>query len=316
MGGDLPPTEIFHAVLLIAETRPAKDVFVVFGHNIALETARNIYAPKNDSARIEFFETTEVIGTEDSPLFAVRRKKDSSLLKAITMLREGYLDGFVSAGNTGALVAGASLTLPALPGIDRPALLATIPSRRGDVAVLDIGATVSCKAKHLMQFAKMGIAYQKCIKGVNRPTVGLLNIGIEAKKGRSEECLAYEAMQENCFGGEFIGNIEGADVFRGKVDVLVTDGFSGNVFLKTSEGISSFVFESLQGSLPDSQEISDFYRQLNYEERAGAVVCGVDGIIVKCHGYSSQKAIRNGIQGVISLIESKFTNAMKEILQD
>ncbi len=183
---------------------------------------------------------------DDDPLIAVRRKKDSSLCQGLQYLKEKKIDAFVSAGNTGALLFAAKTTLKTLKGIDRPALLALLPTKKKEVAVLDVGANLSLKPDHIVQFAQMGIAYQKS-RGIENPIVGLLNIGIEAKKGTpqlQEAYLKLDAMNRD--QPFFAGNIEGKDVFHGNIDVLVTDGFTGNVFLKTAEGIAAFILEQLE----------------------------------------------------------------------
>ncbi len=273
---------------------------------------------------IKCVKVSDVITMEDDPLVAVRRKKDSSLLVGLEKLRTFELDAFVTAGNSGALLAGATICLPLLPGIDRPALMALIPTKKEPVAVLDVGANIHVKPENLYQFALMGIAYQKA-RGIASPTVGLLNIGAEAQKGTPELRKAYHLLQGLNHSAPlnspvFAGNIEGRDVFHGNIEVLVTDGFTGNVFLKTSEGIAAFILEHMDNlapieSLPPFKStIQSLRHRLHYAEYPGAILCGVDGIIVKCHGASSPKALLNSIKGAARLVNHFFLEKIKHEL--
>ncbi len=261
----------------------------------------------------------------DEPVLAVSRKKESSLVVGIRLLKRHKIHAFVSAGNTGALIASAAIQLPRLHGIKRPALLVSLPTVSGTVAVLDVGGNVQCKAHHLVQFAQMGAAYQSCSEGIAIPAVGLLNIGLEPKKGTSAVREAYQVLlqQQNDSPDQrmrFIGNVEGREVFQGKIDVLVTDGFTGNVLLKTTEGVSSFIFDFIQDTLQNSQnkEVTDalvnMRRYFSYAEYPGAFVCGVEGIVVKCHGDSSSRAMLNGIKGAANLIATDVLTRMKDML--
>jgi len=245
---------------------------------------------------------SEVIEMGDAPLTAIRTKKDASLVHGIQALKNGQLDAFVSLGNTGALVACATLTLPHLPGIDRPALLATLPTLQSPVAVLDVGGSVHVKADHFVAFAALGAAYQRRMHGIARPRVGLLNIGEESEKGTAKHRAAYALLQQPHADFTFVGNIEGRDVFRGVVDVLVTDGFTGNVFLKTAEGAAAFILDSLHASLAELPAFQAARRQVDYAQYPGAVLCGVEGIVIKCHGCSSPEALYHGILGAVALI--------------
>jgi phosphate acyltransferase len=323
MGSDRSPAILFKAVEQAAKEFPQVD-FVIFVTQAALDEILLHHSahlhPR--SAHLEFHIVSDVIEMHDEPLIAIRHKKNSSLVLGFKFLRKRYLDGFVSAGNTGALIAGATLSLPLLPGIKRPALLAVLPTETGRVAIIDVGGNVSYKAYHLAQFAQLGVAYQRCWEGIERPRVGLLNIGVESKKGTSEVRQAYQLMQVMAQREEmlFIGNVEGREVFQGAVDVLVTDGFTGNVLLKTSEGVSSFILSQLQAVL---QEIAPDHRmpilrhlqqKFDYEEYNGAIVCGVDCVAVKCHGQSSPKGLLRGIQGAIRLVQNGFIHQIKQQL--
>jgi glycerol-3-phosphate acyltransferase PlsX len=323
MGSDRSPTALFKAVQRAAEEFSQVN-FVVFVTQAALDEIFLQFPIQEfiKQASLEFHIVSDVIEMQDEPLVAIRQKKNSSLVLGLKLLKKRYLNGFVSAGNTGALIAGATLSLPLLPGIKRPALLATLPTEKGNVVILDVGGNVSCKAYHLAQFAQLGIAYQRCCKGIEQPRVGLLNIGVESKKGTSEVRQAYQLLQaiSERQKVQFVGNVEGRELFQGAVDILVTDGFTGNVLLKTSEGVSAFILQRfhqvLQDVVPD-QCSSILYRlqsQFDYEEYSGALVCGVEGVAIKCHGQSSSQGLLRGIQGAIRLVKQNFIQQMGQQL--
>jgi glycerol-3-phosphate acyltransferase PlsX len=254
------------------------------------------------SKKFKVIHCPEFIGMDEPPLISLRKKKNASMNVGLRLLREGKLDALVSAGNTGALVSSAKLILKTTKGILRPALLTLMPTKKNPVAVLDVGANVQAKAEHLLQFAKLGVAYQKA-RGIERPSVGLLNIGSEAMKGTSEHRIAYHELQMSPL--RFVGNIEGKSVFDGEVDVLVTDGFTGNILLKTAEGIASLILDRL----PPQAEAKEFH-SLHYSEYPGALLAGVRGVVIKCHGYSSPKAFINGILGAFELAKEKFLDKL------
>lgn len=313
MGGDRPPEELFEGVIQAAAAlRPAFTLVAVATPNV-VESIKS-RAP----AGVEFYPVADSIAMVDEPVGAVRQKKQSSIVVAMRLLKKGYVHALVSAGNTGALITSATLTLRTIPGIRRPALLAFLPTERGTVAIVDVGGSVSCRPHHLVQFAHLGSAYVRCLLGVESPTVGLLNIGVESKKGTSNVREAYRILSEQCqsFAAKgvnppmhFRGNCEGRDVFGGAVDVLITDGFSGNVFLKTAEGVADFIFASMKRSLKSAQSealelaLDQLQKQFNYAEYPGAIVCGVNGIVIKCHGHSTSLALLSGIRGAASMLQ-------------
>jgi glycerol-3-phosphate acyltransferase PlsX len=264
--------------------------------------------------------TPEFIEMDESPLYALRRKKKASMCEGLRLLKAKKLDAFISAGNTGAFVSAAKMILGNIPGILRPALLARMPTKKLPVTVLDVGASIQCKAAHLVQFAKMGAAYCK-IHGIDNPTVGLLNIGSEPIKGTSELRLAYQELQKPHTEFRFAGNIEGKSVFEGDVDVLVTDGFTGNVFLKTGEGIASLILDRFGGLIPPGEykklhpQIQDLASTLHYAEHPGALLAGVRGIVIKCHGYSTPGAFDKAILGAIDLVQGNFSEIIERQLR-
>lgn len=330
MGGDSSPQVLFQAVHQAChqaynEVDPTChfDVFAT-KEEIGHLKQKDSY----DYNRINFIEVADYVTSEDSPLSVVRHKKETSMAIGIRMIRDKMLDAFVSAGNTGALIAYTALTLPLLPNCESPALLAVLPTANGNVAVIDVGGSILCKAEQLVQFAYDGVAYQQCIAGITSPRVGLLNIGEESAKGPSELRKAYKILQEysdhNNQQMVFVGNVEGREVFQGKVDVLVTGGFAGNIFLKTAEGASSFLLSHLQKAFEDAKalhadhgayaQIKEVLQQLkqysSYDEYPGAMICSVDGIVVKCHGYSSPRGMYNAIIGAIKLAKYDIINNM------
>jgi glycerol-3-phosphate acyltransferase PlsX len=254
---------------------------------------------------------------EDNPLYAVRRKKDSSLYLGVQMLKEGYLDAFISSGNTGALMAASKLLLSTLPGVDRPALLSLLPTRKTEIAVLDVGANTSYKAKHLLQFALLGAAFQKS-RGIAHPKVGLLNVGAEAKKGTPELRTVYESLKKMPSPPFlFIGNIEAREVFQGGIDVLVTDGFTGNVFLKTAEGIAVVILDELEESMreqefsPLNPTLTKLRHHLHFAKYPGALLAGVDGIVIKCHSNASFDSVLSSITSAVRLTQHHFLDSIK-----
>ncbi len=324
MGSEQAPDVYFAALADVTRDLDDPDTLVAFGTPEVL--ARLEADSSRLSARMQRLSLVpcpEVIEMDDSPLSAIRHKKNSSMVTGIRQLRDGELHAFVSAGNTGALVASGTIMLPMLPEVERPALLAMLPTRRGYVAVIDVGGNVSCKPQHLVQFAKMGAAYLRSYGLNHAPVVGLLNIGEESKKGTTEARQAYEMLQEACNEQSqmvFAGNIEGREVFQGKVDVLVTDGFTGNIFLKTSEGVSYFILEYLQDAFSEDPDprldsvIRTLHAIVDYDEYPGAIVSGVDRILIKCHGCSSSRAMRKGLLGARDLLKGGWLDAMRQQL--
>lgn len=310
MGNDNSPTDLLRA--LEALPLPAQVELVLIG---LCEGNAHVESPQ-----IKFHPAPTFIGMEDSPLAALRSKKEASLLVGLRLVKEGHLDALVSAGNTGALISASKMILGMFPPILRPALLAKIPTKKEPVVVLDVGANVQLKTTHLIQFAQLGAAYCRT-QGIQNPKVGLLNIGSEAMKGTSAHQEAYAALKkwaEPPF--EFAGNVEGKSVFDGDVDVLITDGFTGNVFLKTAEGIASLILDRFGTLLPPTEykklgpQIKDLQRNLHYAEYPGAILLGVKGLVLKCHGYSTPQAFNNGILEAIRLSEKGFLKALvKEV---
>jgi len=310
MGSDNPPASLLSAAATLSPCLPSHIELVAIGSPDYENAAK--------SHGFSFFPALESIGMDENPLLALRKKKQSSLCIGLRLLKEGKLNAFVSAGNTGALVSASKMILGTFSDISRPALLALMPTKKRPVAVLDVGANLQAKASQLVQFAHLGAAYQQS-RGIANPRIGLLNIGSEASKGTSEIRLAYKELTKL---PAFAGNIEGKSVFDGEVDVLVTDGFTGNVFLKTAEGIASLVLDRLHAHIPKNAlneigvHLEDLQRHLHYAEHPGALLCGVKGVVVKCHGYSTPEAFANGIRGAIEFAACNFIEILKNHLRN
>lgn len=313
MGSERDPQEYIIAVKQMAQQLPSQDELVV----IATE---EVVAALPISPKIKSKVVKEEITPDDDPLMAVRRKKGSSLVVGVGMVHSKEIDAFVSPGNTGALIAACTLTLPMHPGIKRPPLLASLPKANGPLAVVDVGGLVSCTAEQMAGFAWMGASFQRVMHEVRTPAIGLLNIGTETKKGTLEIRKAHSLLQEECEkrGCRFLGNIEPKEVFQSEVDVLVTDGFTGNIFLKTAEGLSAFIFDDIYKRLEREStdamrdQIEQWRQQFNHANYPGALLCGVDGLIIKCHGSSSAQGMLSSLKAAAHLMHFDIVQKMKE----
>ncbi len=263
---------------------------------------------------IEIRNATQVIAMDEPPTAALRKKKDSSIRVAADLVREKIASGLVSAGNTGAVMATSKMVLGAVPGVDRPALAAILPTLAGHAVLLDVGANVTCKPHHLVQFAVMGHLFSKKIIGIATPRVGLMSIGEEESKGNELTKEVHKALKQLRLN--FIGNVEGRDIYNGRADVIVCDGFTGNVALKTSEGLIEAVLKLLKdelsrnlqaklGALLSQQSFKRLQKKLDYSEYGGAPLIGLRGVTIICHGRSSSNAIKNAIRVAKEFAESQ-----------
>jgi glycerol-3-phosphate acyltransferase PlsX len=253
---------------------------------------------------------------------AVRRKKKSSLRVGSKLVNDGRADGFVSAGNTGAAMATAKMVIGMLPGVDRPALAALIPTKSAKpTLLLDVGANSECKAHHLVQFAIMGDAYTRAVLGTHRPVVGLMSIGEEEAKGNDLTKEAFPMLRQMS-GLNFVGNVEGRDLFSGAVDVIVTDGFTGNVMLKLAEGLTEAMLSMIKRELTASAvtkagavlakpAFRNIKKRLDYSEYGGAPLLGVRRIVLVAHGSSNARAIRNAIRSVKEFSENRASESIE-----
>lgn len=261
----------------------------------------------------EFIEAKEAVEMEDHPLTAIRRKKQSSMHVGIDLLREKKIDAFISLGNTGTLVGLACLQLPILNQISRPALLSLLPTQKNPVAILDIGAHIESKTENFLDFAKLGSAYQKS-RGIKNPSIGLLNIGTEKLKGTTRVKQIFEHLENKKNLFNFIGNVEGKEVFTGNIDVILTDGFTGNVFLKTSEGVASMILDELSQKECAKSFFQDLKKRLHYAQYPGAFLIGLDALVIKCHGYSTPQGVVNAVIGAKELVQNQFIERLKKEL--
>jgi phosphate acyltransferase len=271
---------------------------------------------------IEVVQASEVITMEEDVSTALRKKKDSSFRVAAKLVQDGRASGVVSAGNTGACMAVAKMVLGTLSRVDRPALVAVIPTSKGRPALLlDVGANVDCKPAHLLQFAIMGEIFSRSILGINRPKVGLLSIGEEESKGNELTKEVFPMLKASPLN--FVGNIEGRGVFRGDVDVIVCDGFVGNVALKLGEGVTEMFTALLKkdlskhlsskiGALLSRQAFRSFKAKIDYSETGGAPLLGVRGVVIICHGSSTAKAIKNATRVARECCFSRMNERIEE----
>jgi len=306
MGGDHGPVVTVAAAVRYARTHPDVRILLV-GRREVIE--KHLRATKADlGAQLEILEASEVIAMDEPPAQALRGKKDSSMRMAINLVKEGKADACVSAGNTGALMFISKFVLKTLPGIDRPAICFALPTRKGHTYVLDLGANVDCTAEHLLQFAVMGSTLACAIDGNERPSIGLLNVGEEEIKGSGVVKQAGELLRSSHLN--FFGNVEGDDIYKGTTDVVVCDGFVGNVALKTSEGMAKMLggilkeefgrsmLAKLAGliALPVLKRIRDRVDPNRYN---GATLVGLRGVVVKSHGSADRISFECAIHGAV-----------------
>jgi phosphate acyltransferase len=320
MGSENAPNLLLKEVFNLAEKTDDVD-FVIIGTEEIESFFSELKEKTHRKSPINAVFVKNLISMEENPLVAIRRKKDSSVCVGMKLLKQKEIDAFVSAGNTGAIIASAKMFLNMLPSISRPGLLAVLPTKKNPIAILDVGANISHKAENLMQFAFMGAGFQKT-RGIKKPKIGLLNIGSEEKKGTLEIRKAYQDLQKMALLKDnfiFSGNIEGKEVFEGLVDVLVTDGFTGNVFLKTAEGTANFILDYITTNLTEKNiniksVLTDLENRLHHSEYPGAILCGVEGLVIKCHSYSSPNDFANGVKGAIALVKNNFMELLQSYL--
>ncbi len=303
MGSDRAPRPEIEGALQASRAGYARVILVGREELIRQELAHH---PGAGSLPIEIVHAGETIGMHEKAAQAVRSKRDSSMRVGLSLVREGRAHGFITAGNTGAAMATAKMVLGALPGVDRPGLAAVFPTAAGTAAVMiDVGANVDSKPQNLVQFAVMGEIYSRIIFGIPRPRVGLLSIGEEESKGNELTREAHALLKQLPLN--FAGNVEGRDLYNGKLDVIVCDGFVGNVALKISEGLVETVRAILKDSLQETitrqvgfllsrRAFADFKKRLDYSEYGGAPLLGIKGVCIVSHGSSNANAIKNAIR--------------------
>lgn len=327
MGGDNSPQAIVEGCVLAQKEYGVEIIITGPKEKIEAELAKYEY---NKNA-ITIVDAREVISTNEAPVKALKTKKDSSLVKALDLVKSGEADAVVSAGSTGAFLAGCTLIVKRIKGISRPALAPVMPGKNGPFMIIDAGANADCKPQYLTQFAQMGKVYFENVLGVNNPTVGLVNIGEEEEKGNDLTKAAYQLLKEEDIN--FIGNIEPRDIPKGKVNVLVCDGFVGNTVLKMYEGVAETILSEIKTEIMGSfvtkiggalltPVFKRFKKHYDYKEYGGAAFLGVNGICIKAHGSSDARALKNAIKvskvyydtGVLEKMKSAFAEE-KETLK-
>jgi phosphate acyltransferase len=321
MGGDFAPRAAVEGAILAVQEYDIEIIIVGQEELIKTELAKANYS----SDKITVHHASEIIEMGEHPGNAIRRKKDSSIVVGTRLVKEGIGDAFISAGNTGACMAAALFGLGRIKGIQRPAIGTVMPTDTGISLVLDVGANADCKPIHLVQFALMGSIYAEKVLGINKPKVGLLNIGEEESKGNELTLETYPLLQKTKLN--FVGNIEGRDIFWGKSDVVVCDGFVGNVVLKLSEGLASFLMNTIKEQLMTSTIgkiggalikplMGKLKKKLDYAQYGGAPLLGIDGISIISHGSSNGIAIKNAIRVAKECVNNEVVRCIKDSLED
>lgn len=312
MGGDFGPSIVVPGALKAAHKGGFSLAFVGDKDIIAQEIAKSRYA----SAKYEIVHASEVALMGEKPSEILRRKKDASIQVACRLVKDGLADGVVSAGHSGASVACGMFTMGRIPGVERPALASVMPTEKTPSIIVDVGANVDCKPLHLFQFGLMAEAYARDLLGKERPTIGLLSIGEEEGKGNTLVKETYEIFKQ-AQGINFLGNVEGRDLFTGEVDIMVCDGFVGNVVLKLSEGLAASLTRILRkellgstlaakiGTLLARGAFKRFSRFVDYAEYGGAPLLGLQGILIVCHGKSNERAIESATKMAATFVEKK-----------
>jgi len=321
MSGDLGAEIVVRAARSCLERHSSLELILVGDE---AELRGHIIRIVGDDARLKVKNSTEVVGMSEAPADALRKKKDSSMRVAINLVKEKTAQAVVSAGNTGALMATAKFVLKMLPGIDRPAILAELPAIGGTVHMLDLGANTVCEAEQLFQFAVMGSIVTSDIRNIDRPRVALLNIGVEDIKGHDSVREASKLLNESSLN--YVGFIEGSEIFSGKTDVVVTDGFTGNVALKTMEGTVGLashylrraftrnIFAKLQAiaARPVLRNLAVEMDSRNYN---GASLVGLDGIVIKSHGSADSYAFQHAIETALVEVRNQVPQQIGTLLQ-
>ncbi|HEU0300498.1 MAG TPA: phosphate acyltransferase PlsX [Longimicrobium sp.] len=310
MGSDrAPAVEVEGAVGALLDLDDLTVVLVGDQERIRAELAQHPTVP---AGRLEIVHASEVIEMHEAPATAIRRKRDSSIVVGISLLKGGEVDAFISAGSTGAVMAASIVVLRTLKGVDRPPVGARIPTATGRCLALDVGANVDTKPHQLVQFAELGSVYAEDILGIENPRVGLLNIGAEPEKGNEVVVEAHQLLSE-LTDINFIGNVEGREIVSGHCDVLVADGFVGNVLLKFYESVAGLITSMLKREFAEAgveMDLDRVFRRLDYTGIGGAPLLGVNGVVIICHGGSPPHAIQNAIGVAAQSVERRMVEHM------
>lgn len=321
MGGDYAPVEIVKGAVLADGSHGIEIILV--GDRIAIEQELAKY-PAESLRHIEVKHASEVVAMDEHPANAIRRKSDSSIVVAANLVNSGEAQAMVSAGNTGAAMAVAALRLGRIPGIDRPAIGTVLPTTTGKAVMLDAGANVDCSVENMLQFAVMGKEFAERVLKLPNPRVGLLNIGEEPTKGN--ELTKATHAQLALMKLNFVGNVDGKDVFRGAADVIVCDGFAGNIVLKIAEGVAEYIFATIKaemnrslirkiGGLLSRPAFKGVKASLDYAEYGGAPLLGVNGVCMIGHGRSDARAVRSAIRAAADAVENEVVKCISQSVQ-
>jgi glycerol-3-phosphate acyltransferase PlsX len=320
MGGDLAPAAQVQGALAAGKLLSAEDRVVLIGDESAIRRCLGRFPGRRD--HIEIHPTTQVIAMDESPVEALRSKPDSSIAVLARMHRDGEIDAYISAGNTGACVAAAQMRLRRLRGVIRPGIAIITPTPRGPVAVCDVGANVNCRPRHLQQYGLMASVYVRAMCGVRQPRVGLLSIGEEEGKGNALVRETRELLKSDP-GTRFVGNVEGRDLFCGVCDVMICEGFVGNVILKLMEGMASSISEGIVRELTESMpqharairhKSAGLLNKYDYNEYGGAPLLGVAGICIICHGASDERGIMNAVRVAKEFASHQVNEQITELI--
>ena len=322
MGGDNAPKEMIKGAVQALEKTDAVQVLLVGKEDvIRAELAQYTY----DKARIEIVNATEVIETAEPPVNAIRKKKDSSIVVGMKLVKEGQADAFVSAGSSGAVLVGGQVIVGRIKGVERPPLAPLIPTEKGVSLLVDCGANVDARPSHLVQFAKMGSIYMEHVVGIKNPKVGIVNIGAEEEKGNAlvKETFPLLKGEKNI---NFIGSVEAREIPHGQADVIVCEAFAGNIILKLFEGVGSVLISEIKkgmmgslrskiGALLVKPALKKALKSFDSSEYGGAPLLGLNGLVVKTHGSSTAKEICNTIIQCVTFKEQKINEKIKESIQ-
>ncbi|MDD5066603.1 MAG: phosphate acyltransferase PlsX [bacterium] len=322
MSGERSPEPLVHGALESLKEHNASIILV--GDKDIITSALKKYP--HDKSRIEIVHSTQIIKMHESPTEAIKQKPDASVMVATQLVKNGLADGFISPGNTGATVATAFWKLGRLKGVSRPAILAKLPtSSYKYTAILDVGAIPECKAIHLVQFAVMGAVHVSKLYDIKSPRIGLLCNGEEETKGTAVSRKAYKILKK--LPVNFVGNIEGRNLFDGSIDVAVCDGFTGNIILKATEGVGLTIYSLLKTEIRKSiifqasallmvKVFKELKKKIDYQEYGGAQLIGVNGVCIKTHGSSSTKDIKNGIKVAVKAVQNEMNGEIIEKLKE
>ncbi|HCH96682.1 MAG TPA: phosphate acyltransferase PlsX [Lachnospiraceae bacterium] len=313
MGGDNAPVEIVKGVVDAVHANDHVKVYLTGQEELVRRELEKYTYPAD---RIEVVNATEVIETAEPPVMAIRRKKDSSIVKALNLVKDGTCDAFVSAGSTGATLVGGQVIVGRIKGVERPPLAPLIPTEKGCALLIDCGANVDARPSHLVQFAKMGSVYMESVMGISNPRVGIVNIGAEEEKGNALVKETYPLLKE-CKDINFIGSIEARNIPKGDADVIVCDAFVGNVILKLYEGTASTLIKKIKGAMMSSfktkigallikKSLKEELKTLDATEYGGAPLIGLNGLVVKVHGNATSKEIGNALIQCVKFKKQKI----------